>query len=46
MLSAAQIKHLTSLQLKKYRQKYAEFVIEGGKILAEALQEGVEVKLS
>lgn len=44
MLSAAQIKHLTSLQLKKYRQKYAEFVIEGGKILAEALQEGVEVK--
>ncbi len=38
-ISKAQIKHLRSLKLKKFREKYGEFVIEGDKLLREALNE-------
>ncbi len=37
--SAAQIKHLRSLKLKKFREKYGQFLIEGDKIVREALAE-------
>lgn len=37
MLSAAQLKKFQSLKLKKYRQKYGEFLIEGDKLVLEAL---------
>jgi len=36
-LTTAQIKHLQSLKLKKYRQNYDEFIIEGDKLVTEAL---------
>jgi RNA methyltransferase, TrmH family len=39
MLSASQQKYLTSLHIKKYRQKYQKFLIEGTKIVAELLQQ-------
>lgn len=38
MLSDAQLKKIQSLKLKKYRQKYSEFLIEGDKLVLEALQ--------
>ena len=41
MLTKAQIKHLQGLKLKKYRQNYADFVIEGEKLVTEALLENV-----
>jgi TrmH family RNA methyltransferase len=37
MLSASQSKFLTSLQVKKYRQKYRNFIVEGSKMVAELL---------
>ncbi len=37
MLSDAQLKKIQSLKLKKYRQKYSEFLIEGHKLVLEAL---------
>lgn len=37
MLSLAQLKLIQSLKLKKYRQKYREFLIEGDKIVLEAI---------
>ncbi|MEZ4919977.1 MAG: RNA methyltransferase [Saprospiraceae bacterium] len=39
MLSNNQSKLIRSLQLKKYRQKYRKFVVEGDKIVAEMLQQ-------
>ncbi len=38
-LSTAQIKHLRSLKLKKYRSKYGQFLVEGDKLLREILLE-------
>lgn len=38
MLSKAQIKYIQSLQHKKYRQKFGQFVAEGDKIVQELLQ--------
>ena len=38
MLSKNTIKHLTSLHHKKYRNEYKEFVVEGEKIVAEAIE--------
>ena len=43
MLSTAKLKYLKSLQHKKYRQKYSEFLIEGDKVVAEALHSDWEV---
>ncbi|MEQ1744137.1 MAG: RNA methyltransferase [Saprospiraceae bacterium] len=37
MLSANQAKFLTALQVKKYRQKYRNFTVEGAKLVAELL---------
>lgn len=36
-ITQSQIKHLRSLQLKKYRQKYNQFVVEGRKSVLEFL---------
>jgi TrmH family RNA methyltransferase len=36
-VSKAQIKLIQSLKLKKYRQKYRKFVVEGDKTLQEVL---------
>lgn len=38
MLSESQLKKIQSLKLKKFRQKYSEFLIEGDKLVLEALQ--------
>lgn len=45
MLSGSQLKYLTSLQLKKHRQKYGEFIIEGEKMLQEAIGTNQEVRV-
>ena len=37
MLSASQSKFLTALQVKKYRQKYRNFSVEGAKMVVELL---------
>lgn len=37
MLSASQQKFLTALQVKKYRQKYYKFTVEGSKLVLELL---------
>ena len=39
MLSHNQTKLLTALQVKKYRQKYRKFVVEGEKMVAELLSQ-------
>lgn len=39
MLSKGKIKFIRSLQLQKYRQKYQKIVVEGAKIVTEALTE-------
>jgi TrmH family RNA methyltransferase len=44
MLGAAQVKVLASLQQKKYRQKYGEFLIEGNKLLTEAIRSGAKIR--
>ena len=43
MLTKAQIKRLKSLSEKKYRDEYGEFLVEGEKMVAEALASGFEV---
>ncbi|MBC8173378.1 MAG: RNA methyltransferase [Chitinophagales bacterium] len=45
MLSKSQIKYIQSLKLKKYRQKYAQFFIEGDKIVKEAIAAQYPLKL-
>ncbi len=37
------IKHIKSLQIKKYRDEYGEFVIEGEKLISEALGHGISI---
>jgi TrmH family RNA methyltransferase len=44
MFSKAQIKYIQSLQHKKYRQKFGQFVAEGDKIVQELLQGSYGVK--
>jgi RNA methyltransferase, TrmH family len=44
MISKQQLKQIQSLKIKKYRQSYNEFVIEGEKLIREALQESMPVK--
>ena len=39
MLSNSQQKFLTALQVKKYRQKYRNFTVEGSKMVTELLQQ-------
>lgn len=44
MLSKAQIKYIQSLQHKKNRQKFSQYVAEGDKIVQELLQAGMPVQ--
>ena len=44
MLSKNQLKHIASLQLKKYRELYGEFVAEGEKSVTELLGSTFELK--
>lgn len=44
MLSKAQIKYIQSLQHKKYRQKFGQFIAEGDKIVQELLRSGKDVQ--
>lgn len=44
MLTNSQLKHFQSLKLKKYRQNYAEFLVEGHKLVTEALLEMAPVQ--
>lgn len=39
MISQQQIKYITSLQQKKYRSKHLSYIIEGAKMVSEALQQ-------
>ena len=39
-----QIKHIKKLKDKKYREEYNEFIIEGAKMIEEALFEKVNIK--
>jgi len=43
MLSQNRIKYLNSLHLKKYRQKYSQFLVEGNKIVNEFLKHDFEL---
>lgn len=45
MLSKAQLKYIQSLKQKKFRQKYAQFVIEGDKVVKEALSCAYPIQL-
>ena len=38
------IKHIKKLKEKKYREEYGEFIVEGIKMIEEALSEGVKIK--
>ena len=38
------IKHLKKLKEKKYREEYSEFIVEGIKMIQEAIDEGSEIK--
>jgi RNA methyltransferase, TrmH family len=44
MLSKNQLKHLTSLRLKKFRELHGEFLAEGDKTVAELLGSAFDVK--
>ena len=44
MLSQALVKHINSLKIKKYRNKYSEFIAEGEKIITELITEGLILK--
>ena len=43
-LSASQIKHIRSLQQKKFRAETSLFVVEGEKLVEEALHSGFETE--
>lgn len=43
-ISKNQFKHLTSLKEKKYRKKFREFLIEGPKLCAEALNSDFQLR--
>jgi TrmH family RNA methyltransferase len=45
MLTKAGLKHIQNLKVKKYRQNYAEFIIEGDKLIKEAWEEKVYLKM-
>lgn len=38
------IKHIKRLKEKKYRDKYGEYIVEGLKLINEAIQENVDIK--
>lgn len=45
MLSRETIKHITSLQQKKYRELHGEYIVEGVKAVSELLTSSAEVKM-
>lgn len=45
MLTRAQIKHIRSLTLQKYRQEHQAYLVEGPKLVGEWLQAGAPVSL-
>jgi len=45
-ITKAQIKHFRSLSSKKYREKYGEFIIEGEKMVKEAMDSDLDVVVS
>ena len=45
MISKSQIKLITSLSKKKYRNQHGFFVAEGPKVIAEFIEEGLELQL-
>jgi len=44
MLSINEVKHINSLKIKKYRNKYSEFIAEGRKVITELIQNGLFCK--
>ena len=44
MPSIAQIKHIASLRLPKFRQKYGQFMVEGRKAVEEVFHSGWEIE--
>ena len=38
------IKHLKKLKEKKYREEYNEFIVEGFKMIQEAIEEKADIK--
>ena len=38
------IKHLKKLKEKKYREEYSEFIVEGIKMIQEAIEEKADIK--
>ena len=38
------IKHLKKLKEKKYREEYNEFIVEGIKMIQEAIEEKADIK--
>lgn len=44
MLSSNEIKHINALKIKKYRNKYDEFIAEGKKVIQELIQNGFNCK--
>ncbi len=43
MISETEIKYINALKVKKYRNKYLQFIAEGDKIIKELIAEGLEV---
>ena len=43
MLSQNQIKHITALRVKKYREEYGEFIAEGHKLVMDLLDSGFKI---
>ncbi len=44
MASQSDIKRISSLSMAKYRQKYAQFVVEGRKLVQEVFHSGLEIQ--
>ena len=38
------VKHIKKLKEKKYREEYKEFIVEGIKMVQEAIEENAEIK--
>jgi TrmH family RNA methyltransferase len=44
VLGRNRIKHLNSLKIKKYRNRYRQFIVEGDKIVSDLLKEGIFIR--
>ena len=43
MLSQNQVKHITALRVKKYREEYGQFIAEGHKLVMDLLDSGFKI---